>query len=127
MNQVNHLNSVSVEGTLVRDPVFRTTPKGTPLCKFLLASKRFLEEEGTHEVSFFLIETRHKKVEDCNNNGREGRHVRVVGRLKQDRWMDADGMKLSKVFIEAEHVEFRPEFDKYLANKQEDANAGDDD
>jgi len=38
--------------------------------------------------------------------------VRVVGRLKQDRWNGADGKSHSRITIVAEHVEFRPEFKK---------------
>jgi single-strand DNA-binding protein len=35
--------------------------------------------------------------------------VRVVGRLKQDRWTDPEGKGRSKVLIVAEHVEFKPQ------------------
>ena len=34
----------------------------------------------------------------------------MVGRLKQDRWEDAEGKTRSKVHIVAEHVEFKPKF-----------------
>jgi single-strand DNA-binding protein len=44
--------------------------------------------------------------------GKKGRGVRVVGRLKQDRWTGNDGKQHSKIAIVAEHVEFRPEFKK---------------
>jgi single-strand DNA-binding protein len=36
----------------------------------------------------------------------------VVGRLKQDRWTDADGKGHSKILIVAEHVEFKPQMKK---------------
>jgi single-strand DNA-binding protein len=36
--------------------------------------------------------------------------VRVVGRLKQDRWTGPEGQARSKVSIVAEHVEFKPQF-----------------
>ena len=38
--------------------------------------------------------------------------MRVVGRLKQERWNGADGKSRSKIVIVAEHVEFRPDFKK---------------
>jgi single-strand DNA-binding protein len=44
--------------------------------------------------------------------GKKGRGVRVVGRLKQDRWTGDDGKQRSRITIVAEHVEFRPEFKK---------------
>jgi single-strand DNA-binding protein len=42
----------------------------------------------------------------------EGRGVRVVGRLKQDRWTGPEGQARSKVSIVAEHVEFKPQLKK---------------
>jgi single-strand DNA-binding protein len=111
---MNNLNSILIEGNLVRDPLFRSTPKGTPVCTFSLASNRFLKQDSglEKEVSFFDVETWAKLAESCYNLGHKGRGVRVVGRLKQERWNGPDGKLRSKVTIVAEHVEFRPEFKK---------------
>jgi single-strand DNA-binding protein len=108
---MNSLNSILVEGNLVRDPDFRETPNGTPLCTFSIASNRYFrkEEQMEKEVSFFDVQTWAKLAENCGNLGRKGRGVRVVGRLKQDRWNDNAGNSRSKIYIVAEHVEFRPE------------------
>jgi len=79
-----------------------------------LASNRFYKQDTgfEKEVSFFDVETWAKVAEACYAKGKKGRGVRVVGRLKQDRWNDPDGKPRSKVTIVAEHVEFRPEFKK---------------
>jgi single-strand DNA-binding protein len=121
---MNNLNSILIEGNLVRDPMFRSTAKGTSLCTFSLASNRFYKQESglEKEVSFFEVETWAKLAENCRTLGRKGRGVRVVGRLKQDRWNDAEGKPHSKVSIVAEHVEFRPEFK--AADGHPDANRG---
>ncbi|MDR2478546.1 MAG: single-stranded DNA-binding protein [Treponema sp.] len=114
---MNNLNSVLIEGKMVRDPLLRTTPKGKLLCTFSLASNRFYRQESGYEreVSFFDVETWARLAEDCNCHGKKGRSVRVVGRLKQDRWNGSDGKVHSRVNIVAEHVEFRPEFSKESA------------
>ena len=111
---MNNLNSILIEGNLVRDPVFRSTAKGTPLCTFSLASNRYYKNNSGYEqeVSFFDVEAWSKLAESCNELGRKGRGVRVVGRLKQDRWNDSEGKSHSKVNIIAEHIEFRPDFKK---------------
>jgi single-strand DNA-binding protein len=111
---MNNLNSILIEGNLVRDPLYRSTPKGTPVCTFSLASNRFFRQDSglEKEVSFFDVETWAKLADACNNLGKKGRGVRVVGRLKQDRWTGSDGKPRSRVSIVAEHVEFRPEFRK---------------
>ena len=111
---MNNLNSILIEGNLVRDPVFKSTPKGTPVCTFSLASNRYYKQdsETEKEVSFFEVETWSKLAETCHNWGAKGRGVRVVGRLKQQRWNDTEGNPQSKVMIVAEHVEFKPVFNK---------------
>jgi len=109
---MNNLNSILIEGNMVREPLYRTTPKGTPVCTFSLASNRFYKQDAgmEKEVSFFDVETWAKTAEACNSQGRKGRGVRVVGRLKQDRWTGNDGKNHSRIRIVADHVEFRPEF-----------------
>jgi len=107
---MNNLNSILIEGNLVRDPLYRVTPKGTPICNFTIASNRFFKLDSglEREVSFFDVETWAKLAENCYNLGHKGRPVRVVGRLKQERWHDSEGKSHSKVIVVAEHVEFRP-------------------
>jgi single-strand DNA-binding protein len=111
---VNNLNSILVEGNLVRDPELRTTPKGTTVCTFQIASNRYYKQDSglEKEVFFFTVESWGKLAESVGNQGRKGHGVRVVGRLKQERWQDREGKAQSKVSIVAEHVEFRPEFKK---------------
>jgi single-strand DNA-binding protein len=111
---MNNLNSILIEGNLVRDPLLRSTPKGTQVCTLSLASNRYYKQETgfEKEVSFFDVETWSRLAEACYAKGKKGRGVRVVGRLKQDRWTGPDGKSHSKVTIVAEHVEFRPEFKK---------------
>jgi len=76
------------------------------------------------EVSFFDVETWAKLAEACNEKGKKGRGVRVVGRLKQDRWNDNEGKQRAKVVIVAEHVEFRPEFNKTGTGETPPENTG---
>jgi single-strand DNA-binding protein len=113
---MNNLNSILIEGNLIRDPALRHTPKGTAVCTFTIASNRFgrkdVGEKPEKEESFFDIETWGKLAESCGSHGHTGRGVRVVGRLKQYRWTGADGKQQSRIIILAEHVEFRPDFSK---------------
>jgi len=118
---MNNLNSILIEGNLVRDPLLRSTPKGTQICTMSLASNRFYKQDTgfEKEVSFFNVETWAKLAEACFARGKKGRGVRVVGRLKQNRWNDPDGKSRSRVTIVAEHVEFRPEFKKEVKSAQD--------
>ena len=107
---MNNLNSVLVEGNLTKDPQLAKTPAGTMVCNFSIASNRYYKQdkEQRHEVSYFGVEAWAKVAERCNEYLNKGRGVRVVGRLKQDRWNDEDGQRHDRIKIVAEHVEFKP-------------------
>ena len=109
---MNNLNSILLEGNLVRDPEISYTPKGAPVCNFTMACNRYYKqgEELEEEVSYFDVTVWNRLAEVCKEYLAKGRGVRVVGRLKQDRWEDTEGKTRSKVHIVAEHVEFKPKF-----------------
>ena len=73
-------------------------------------SYRFFKQndELQKEVSYFDIESWAATAQTCGSTLTKGRGVRVVGRLKQDRWNDENGAPKSRIKIVAEHVEFKP-------------------
>jgi single-strand DNA-binding protein len=111
---MNSLNSVLIEGNLTADPERREHSSGAVLCKFTVASERFYSQAGDKkkEVSFFDVEVWNLEAERCLKALSKGSGVRVVGRLKQDRWTDRDGKAHSKVKVVGESVEFRSKFTK---------------
>jgi single-strand DNA-binding protein len=111
---MNSLNSVLIEGNLVRDADVRSTPKGTTVCTFQIVCNRYYRQDSNmeKEVSFFTVQTWSKVAQNAANFGKKGRGVRVVGRLKQERWQDSGGNAKSNIIIVAEHIEFRPDFNK---------------
>jgi single-strand DNA-binding protein len=108
---MNNLNSVLIEGNLTRDPELSYTGKGTAVARLGVANNRWFkqEDELQKETSFFDVTVWGRQAEVCEQYLKKGRGVRVVGRLRQDRWQDPEGNPRSKVEIIAEHVEFRPE------------------
>lgn len=107
---MNNLNSIILEGNLTKDPELDKTPKGIPVCHFTVASNRYYKNEGERreEVGFFDVEVWSRLAETCGEYLSKGRGVRVVGRLKQDRWTNNEGSPRSRIRIVGEHVEFRP-------------------
>ena len=107
---MNSLNSILLEGNLTADPEIRSTPNGTEVLTFSIGNNRSykVNDEYVQEASFFNVEVWGRLATACANNLSKGRGVRVVGRLKQDRWTDEYGAKRSKVKIVGEHVEFKP-------------------
>ena len=118
---MNNLNSILIEGNLVKDALLKNTEAGSTMCTFTIATNRFYKNgDGIEkEVSFFNVEAWSKVAEDCHAQGYKGRSARVVGRLKQSRWIDEKGQSHSRVYIVAEHVEFRPDFNKQDESRKE--------
>ncbi len=63
-----------------------------------------MNDEKKEEVSFVDVEAWRNEAEECAKKLQKGRGVRVIGRLKQDRWEDPEGNPRSKLKIVAEHV-----------------------
>jgi single-strand DNA-binding protein len=104
------LNSILIEGNVVRDAEIKNTPNGGAVCTFSVGVNRsYKGKDGEYQkdVSFFNVETWGKLAEVCAEKCEKGRGVRAVGRLKQDRWQDGEGKNREKIFVLAEHVEFK--------------------
>jgi single-strand DNA-binding protein len=108
---MNNLNSVLIEGVLVKDPLSQLTEKGNPFCSFTIASSRFYKQDSgiEKEVGFFDVEVWGKLAKSVLKLGHKDRGVRVVGRLKQHNTVGEGGKPVSRIVVVAEHVEFRPE------------------
>lgn len=117
---MNHLNSLIIEGNIARQGELSEPAAGFKVCKFPVAVDRWYknkEGNGVTEVSFFDVETYGHMAEVCAKQASKGRGVRVVGRLKQDRWKDSENKTQTKVYVVAEHVEYKPK-----SQTSEDAN-----
>lgn len=118
---MNSLNSILIEGNIVADCSIKVTPNGSSVCNFTIATNRYSKADDgfNKETSFFDIECWGRLAESCNTLGNKGRGIRVVGRLKQNRWNGEDGKPRSKIIIVGEHVEFKPIFNSDKADEQE--------
>ncbi len=108
---MNQLNSLILEGNLVRDAVLSEPAPGFKKCTFSVGVNRFYKNrknEDVSEASFFDVEAYGKTAEYCGSKATKGRGVRVVGRLKQDTWKDSNGKTASRIYVVAEHIEYKP-------------------
>lgn len=120
---MNQLNSIILEGNVARKAEFSEPTTGFKVCKFPLAVNRKTKTpagEQKEEVSYFDVETYGQIAESCFKWCDRGQGVRVVGRLKQSRW-EEDNVKKSKVYVIAEHVEYKFSKPKDEAAKDKEA------
>lgn len=119
---MNSLNQIIIEGNLTVQPSVKQLKSGKSACVFPIAvNHRYKNSKGEaiDEVSFVDIETYGKLADVCAKWCPKGRGIRVVGRLRQDRWKDEDGKNRSKVKILAEHIEFKPYLKKLDGTTEE--------
>lgn len=114
---MSNLNSVLIEGVLVRNPELSYTPKGLATCKFQLSSRRSFKKDDKveEEVSCFDVSCWGRLAEVCGDYLKRGHGVRVVGRLAQD--------ESKQVYVLAEHIEFKPILKKAKAVSTEEVEA----
>lgn len=107
---MNQLNSLIIEGNLVADATIREPAPGFKVCKFSVGVNRYskVNGEAVNEVSFFDVEAYGNLAEYAEKHAAKGKGVRIVGRLKQDRWTDGENKNCSRVYVVAEHIEYKP-------------------
>lgn len=122
---MNQLNSIILEGNISRKAELTQPFEGFKVCKFPIAVNRKSKTpsgEIHEEVSFFDVEAYGKMAETAVKWCDKGKGVRVVGRLKQNRW-EENNVKKSKVYIVAEHIEYK--FTKSDLTNDENSEASD--
>jgi len=108
---MNGMNQVILEGNVVRAPEFKDTNFGNKLCIMPIAVNRTIKGRDGKEVTdvgYYDVEAWGDQLNTAIEKfGIKGRGVRVVGRLKQNRWKSEDGKSNTKVYVVAEHVDFK--------------------
>ena len=101
---MNNLNSLILEGVVIGEP---HKSEASDVLNFTVGSERYYKNRAGEDVT----ETSHFKVvafgRMCKKPLKEGSGVRVVGRLKQNKWTDSEGASHSEVQIVAEHIEIK--------------------
>jgi single-strand DNA-binding protein len=93
------VNRVQLIGRLGKDPELRTTPNGTSIATFSLATD---EKKGKQKhTEWHRIVTWQKLAEICDQYLEKGSLVYVEGRIQTRQWNDRDGNKRTTTEIVA--------------------------
>lgn len=106
---MNQLNQLILEGNIVKDIEITEPKAGFKVGKFTVAVNRTYRNacgEKAVEVSYFDCEVYGEYAGNIQDKCVKCAGLRIVGRLKQDRWSDEYGKKCSKVFVVVEHIDF---------------------
>lgn len=100
----NNLNSLILEGVVIGKPHLVET---SDVLNFTVETTRYYKNragEDVEEKSQFKVVVYGRM---CKLPLKDGVGIRVVGRLKQNKWNDSEGVPHSEVQIVAEHIEIR--------------------
>ena len=101
---MNMLNSLILEGVVSDEPHLDET---SDVLNFTIEYTRYYKNKAGKKVT----ETSQFRVvafnSMCKRPLKNGSDVRIVGRLKQNKWTDKDGVPHSEVLIMAEYIEIK--------------------
>ena len=101
---MNMMNSLIIDGVVIGEPHYL---EASDVLNFTVGSERYYRNRAGEDVT----ETSQFKVvafgRMCDIPVKEGSGVRVVGRLKENKWTDGEGVSHSEVQVVAEHIEIR--------------------
>ncbi len=109
---MNNLNSIIIEGNLIKDPEFNYTSAKNAICKFTIVvnnkqDKEYKDNKYLKDISYFDVIAQSKLAEMCNKYFIKGNYVRIVGKLRQDKEKDREGNIYFKVNIIAKQIELQ--------------------
>ena len=110
---MNDLNCLVIEGRLCKDPQVMQSKNGKSILKLTIANNkyRFTQNGTENEVSYFDV-VGFGKLAEYAKNITKGTGCRIIGKLKQDRWMQENGQQRSTIQILAESIEYRKQKEK---------------
>lgn len=101
------LNKALIIGRLTRDPELRTTPQGTNVCSFAIATN-FVYNSPTggkqEQVEYHNIVAWRKLAEIASQYLKKGSRVYVEGRIQTRSWDAQDGTKKNRTEIVLENM-----------------------
>lgn len=104
---MNMLNQCIIEG-IVMKPKMDEQLNGNKVLSFKIETKRYFklaDGKTVSENSYFKTVCYGRMAELYEKYIKDKKHVRIVGRIKEERWQDETGKQHSEVVILAEHIE----------------------
>lgn len=105
----NHmdLNKATLIGNITRDPEIRTTPTGTNVASFSIATNYVWKDQAGQmqkKAEFHNIVAWRKLADICGQYLKKGAKVYIEGRLQTRDWVGQDGVKRYRTEIIADNM-----------------------
>src|SRR3989338_1679589 len=106
-----NLNKVILIGRLTADPDLRTTPSGTHVVSFSIATNRnWTDKDGNkkEETEFHNIVAWGRQADVVNQYSKKGALIMIEGRLQTRSWEDKEGQTRRTTEVIAERIQLGP-------------------
>ena len=102
------LNKVILMGRLTRDPEFRQTTSGVPVCRFSIAINRQFanKQTGERETDFIDCDAWRSTAEFVSRYFSKGSMILVEGQLRNNNYTDNNGVKHYSMRVMVDNVSF---------------------
>lgn len=100
------LNTIIIQGRIVRDPELRRTGNGIAVASFTVAVDRDFSQDGKKETDFIDCVAWRQAGEFVSKYFRKGSMIVVKGRLQIRNWNDKDGNKRKTAEVVADNCYF---------------------
>lgn len=102
------LNKVILHGRLTKDPEFRQTTSGVPVCRITVAIDRQFanKQTGERETDFIDIQAWRNTAEFVSRYFMKGSLILVEGSIRNNNWTDNEGKKHFGYIVMADSVSF---------------------
>lgn len=101
------MNNAILTGNIVREPEYRTTANGVPICSFTVAVRRPRKDaSGTYPTDFINCVAWRTTAEFVHNHFFKGSPIGVTGEIQTRNFEDAKGIKRYVTEVVASSVEF---------------------
>lgn len=100
------LNTIIIQGRIVRDPELRRTGSGIAVASFTVAVDRDFAQDGKKETDFIDCVAWRQTGEFVSKYFRKGSMIVVKGRMQIRNWNDKDGNKRKSAEVVADNCYF---------------------
>ena len=97
------MNKVLLTGNIVRDPEYRSTQTGTPVCNFTVAvNRKFKDSSGTYPSDYINCVAWKNTADFVSIYFQKGSPIEVEGNLQTRNFEDSKGIKryVTEVYVE---------------------------
>lgn len=100
------LNKVILMGRLTRDPEFRQTTSGVPVCRITIAIDRPFRKDQEKQADFINVTCWRATAEFVSRYFTKGKMIIVEGSLRNNDYTDNNGVKHYSYEVQADNVSF---------------------